>query len=119
MASVNVRPLHADLPFGARMSGLTRQAVQTQEIRQRIRDVFEDRGVVVFEGVESTAEMQVLISAVIGPLKDHPVKMVRRYDRDNRRDHHRHRPEGRHRRNRRQAPDHLAALASTTPITTS
>lgn len=83
MASVNVRPLHADLPFGARMSGLTRQAVQTQEIRQQIRDVFEDRGVVVFEGVEPTAEMQVLISEVIGPLKDHPVKMVRRYDRDN------------------------------------
>lgn len=83
MASIDVGPLQQDLPFGARISGLTRQAMQTEEVQQQIRDVFEDRGVIVFEAVEPTAEMQVLISEVIGPLKDHPVKMVRRYDRDN------------------------------------
>jgi alpha-ketoglutarate-dependent taurine dioxygenase len=83
LVSLNVRPLQADLPFGARISGVTRQTLQSDAVRQQIRDVFDDRGVIVFDGVEPTAEMQVLISEVIGPLKDHPVKMVRRYDREN------------------------------------
>lgn len=83
MVSWDVSPLHADLPFGARISGVTRQALDDADVRHQIRHVFEDRGVIVFEAVEPTAEMQVLISEVIGPLKDHPVKTVRRYDRAN------------------------------------
>jgi taurine dioxygenase len=83
MASLNVTPLQTDLPFGVRMSGVTRQTLESEAARQQIRDVFEDRGVIVFEGVEPTAEMQVLISEAIGPLKDHPVNTVRRYDREN------------------------------------
>jgi len=83
MASIDVEPLQHDLRFGARISGLTQHTVQSANVQQQIRDVFEDRGVIVFEAVEPTAEMQVLISEVIGPLKDHPVKMVQRYDRDN------------------------------------
>jgi taurine dioxygenase len=37
---------------------------------------------IVFEGVEPTAAMQVLLSEVFGPLKDHPVKTVERLDQD-------------------------------------
>jgi len=44
--------------------------------------VFEDRGMIVFENVEQTGRMQVLLSEVFGPLKDHPVKMVERVDQD-------------------------------------
>ena len=36
----------------------------------------------LFEGVEPTGGMQVLISEVFGPLKDHPVKLVERVDGD-------------------------------------
>ncbi|MCB2059725.1 MAG: TauD/TfdA family dioxygenase, partial [Novosphingobium sp.] len=44
--------------------------------------LFEDRGVIVFEGVEPSAEMQVEVSKVFGPLKDHPVASVERADAD-------------------------------------
>src|ERR1700761_1998653 len=35
---------------------------------------------IVLEGVEPSSEMQVLLSHVFGPLKDHPVKTVERLD---------------------------------------
>ena len=37
---------------------------------------------IVFEDIESTAKMQVELSNIFGPLKDHPVKMVERLDQD-------------------------------------
>src|SRR5690606_7804033 len=40
------------------------------------------RGMIVFEDIEATAKMQVLLSEVFGPLKDHPVKIVERLDQD-------------------------------------
>jgi taurine dioxygenase len=82
MASIDVRPLEADLSFGARITGVDREAIADEEIRQQIRDVFEDRGVVVFEDVEQTGKFQAMLSKVIGPLKDHPVKTVARVDND-------------------------------------
>jgi taurine dioxygenase len=82
MSSINVRPLQDDLPFGARITGVTRETLKDEAVRSQINQVFEDRGMIVFEGVESTAKMQVEISNVFGPLKDHPVKMVERLDQD-------------------------------------
>ena len=82
MASITVSPLRDDLPFGARITGLTRQALADDAVAARIRDIFEERGVLVFEDVEQTAEMQVAISRVIGPLKEHPLRAVKRVDAD-------------------------------------
>ena len=82
MVSISVRPLQDDLSFGARISGVTREALEDENIRRQINEVFEDRGVIVFEDIEQTAQMQVLLSNVFGPLKDHPVKMVERLDQD-------------------------------------
>lgn len=80
--AITVRPLQDDLPFGARIAGVTWATLEDEAVRQQIRDTFEDRGMVVFEGIEQTGKMQVALSKVIGPLKDHPVKSVERVKRD-------------------------------------
>jgi len=82
MTKLNVRPLQDDLPFGARISGVTMANVEDPEVRAEINRVFEDRGMIVFEDMEPTAKMQVALSNVFGPLKDHPVKIVERLDGD-------------------------------------
>jgi taurine dioxygenase len=82
MASITVEPLRDDLPFGARIFGATQASLKDPDVRRRINAVFEDRGLVIFKGVEASGEMQLAISDVFGPLKDHPVKMVARVDQD-------------------------------------
>jgi taurine dioxygenase len=59
---------------------VTRETLADEAVRRRINDVFEQRGMIVFEDVEQTGEMQVMLSNVFGPLKDHPVKTVERVD---------------------------------------
>lgn len=80
--TIDVRPLQEDLPFGARIGGVTHAALQDAATRERISEVFEKRGMIVFENVEPTSKMQVAISEVFGPLKDHPVKTVERVDQE-------------------------------------
>ncbi len=41
-------------------------------MRAQLGEAFEERGLLIFEHVEPTPEMQVAISTVFGPLKDHP-----------------------------------------------
>jgi taurine dioxygenase len=80
MASIDIQPLDKDVPFGAKVSGVTRENLQEEETRQQLRDLFQEVGVIVFKNVEQTPEMQVDISTVFGPLKDHPVPTVDRAD---------------------------------------
>jgi taurine dioxygenase len=82
MTGITVRPLQDDLPFGARVAGLTWDNIRDDRVRAQINQVFEDKGMIVFEDVEPSAKMQVEISNIFGPLKDHPVKMVERLDND-------------------------------------
>jgi taurine dioxygenase len=82
MASIDIRPLQDGLTFGSRITGVTRDRLQDEEVRQQIRDIFIDRGVILFEDMEVTGPMQVMLSNVIGPLKDHPVKTVERVNAD-------------------------------------
>jgi len=72
MTDVTVRHIRDDLPFGARVGGVTHAQLEDSEVRSRLVEVFEDRGLLIFEGVDPTPEMQVAISTVFGPLKDHP-----------------------------------------------
>src|SRR6188768_3970993 len=72
MTSIDVQPTRADLGFGARIRGLTKDDLDDDAIRQQLVDAFESRGVLVFEDVEPSPSMQVAISTVFGPLKDHP-----------------------------------------------
>jgi taurine dioxygenase len=80
MASIDATALQEDLPFGARIRGVTKENLKDEAVRQQIVDVFEARGMIVFEDIEPSSEMQVLVSGVFGPLKDHPVASVERVD---------------------------------------
>lgn len=81
MRAITVHPLQTDraeLSFGARVGGVTREHLQDDSVRRHLAELFEDRGVLVFEDVEPSPAMQVAISTVFGPLKDHPSKATPR-----------------------------------------
>ncbi len=78
--SIRFTDLRDDLSFGARVWGATRDNLKDEANREKVRQAFEDRGLLVFEEVEQSGEMQLAISEVLGPLKDHPVKAVARAD---------------------------------------
>ena len=83
MPTFEIHPLRDDLPFGARVTGVTSALLKDPPIRAQLNQLFEDCGVIVFEGVENSAAMQTEISEVFGPLKEHPVASVDRADADN------------------------------------
>jgi taurine dioxygenase len=76
--AIEFAPLQQGLPFGSRIRGVTRENATEEGNRQRIWREFEERGLLVFEEMEQTSEMQLALSTVFGPLKDHPVKVVAR-----------------------------------------
>jgi taurine dioxygenase len=78
--SIKVTPLRDDLSFGSRISGVNYEVLKNEAVRKQIADIFEDRGLIVFENVEPSNEMHLAISDVFGPLKDHPVASVPRVD---------------------------------------
>lgn len=82
MPAIEVRPLDDKLSFGARVSGVTRENLKDPAVRAQLNRVFEERGVIHFVDVEPSAEMQVELSLVFGPLKEHPVASVERADSD-------------------------------------
>ena len=82
MLLTDVRPLSDDLPFGVRIGGLTKEMVRDPAIKKEIDDLFIKHGMIVFEDVEQSDEMQLALSDCFGPLKEHPVKSVARVDSD-------------------------------------
>lgn len=76
--SIKVRELRHDLPFGAAIIGATPSALKDPDVRREINDVFEKRGVIVFEDMEASGPLQVELSRVFGELKDHPIPAVPR-----------------------------------------
>lgn len=82
MSELRIEPLRQDLPFGVRISGVTHATLADETQRRAIFDAFERAGLIVFEAIEQSDEMQVALSRVIGPLKDHPLKEVSRVDAD-------------------------------------
>ena len=82
MALTDVRPLSDSLPFGVRIGGVTRELLEDPAVRQEIDDLFIRHGMIVFEDVEQSDEMQLDISNCFGPLKEHPVASVSRVNSD-------------------------------------
>ena len=82
MAGLNIRDLAPDLEFGARVSGLTWDNIGDEALRAQLRQLFVDRGLIVFEDMEPSPKMQVELSKIFGPLKDHPTRNVPRADPD-------------------------------------
>ena len=81
MASVttgfDVSPLAADLPFGAMISGLTRDMLADEAVRTRLHDLWIEQGVLVFRGGESSPEMQLALSECFGKPQEHPFPETR------------------------------------------
>jgi taurine dioxygenase len=72
MTTLTLDPVREDLSFGARVRGVTLDGLQDDDVRRRLGEAFEQFGLLIFEGVDPTPEVQVAISRVFGPLKDHP-----------------------------------------------
>jgi taurine dioxygenase len=78
MSGISVRDLDDELSFGSVVEGLNGQAIGDEAIRQQLRDVFRKRGLIVFKDMEPTAKMQIAVSKIFGPLKDHPTRTTPR-----------------------------------------
>ena len=78
MSGITIRDLRDDLTWGSRVSGITWDNVGDEALQAEMRDLFVQRGVIVFEDMEPSSHMQVALSKMIGPIKDHPTKNVPR-----------------------------------------
>jgi taurine dioxygenase len=72
MAGVRVHNLSDDFTWGAIVEGVNSDALADDGVRAELNAVYEDRGFILFIGCEPSAQMQVAISNVFGPLKPHP-----------------------------------------------
>jgi len=82
MANITVTPLREGLPFGVRIGGVTLESADDPATKDQVNDLFVQHGVIVFEDVEPSDAMQLGLSNIFGPLKEHPVKNVTRVDGD-------------------------------------
>jgi len=84
MTPLSTKPLADDLTFGVRVSGVNRETVRDETVRRQILDLFEERGLIVFEGMERSTEMQLEVSELFGPLEVHPLAAANKHvDGDN------------------------------------
>src|SRR5689334_18936474 len=79
MGALTLRSLQDGPPFGIQVSGVDRASVRDDSVRKQLVALFEKHGVIVFEGLEQSTEMQVELSNVFGPLEDHPLKQTNKH----------------------------------------
>lgn len=77
MSQLVIRPLSGEHPFGVRISGVTMDNVRDEDLRRQLNDVFWDRGVIIFEDVEQSDDMQFALSEVFGPAQDYAIRNTR------------------------------------------
>lgn len=82
MSGITVTDLQDDLNFGSRVRGVNWETLADENVREELRQLFIKRGMIVFEDMEPTGKMQVALSKVFGPLKDHPTNTTPRSDED-------------------------------------
>ena len=78
MNGITVSDLRSDLSFGSTVDGLTWDTIKDEGVREQLRELFKARGLIVFKNMEPGAKMQVAVSKIFGPLKDHPTKTTPR-----------------------------------------
>lgn len=82
MVPVVSSPLTDGLGFGAVVSGLQRSELADPDVRQQLRDLWIDRGVVVFRGLPDDTDTQIELSEVFGEPTGHPLRAVLGLDDD-------------------------------------
>lgn len=80
LTSIKASPLREDLPYGARVTGVNWETLKDENVRKQIKDIFEDRGLIVFAGLERSTKMQIELSSLFGPPLNHPLAAIRRVD---------------------------------------
>ena len=75
MAS-QVSPLSDELSFGAIVTGVTMDDVNDPKAAQALKDIWIDRGVVVFREVDTSTEFQIALSKCFGKLERHPTHEI-------------------------------------------
>lgn len=75
-SALEISPLSEDLPFGARVTGLTLDALQSAEVRKSLYDLWIKDGVLVFDEVEGE-EFHLELSRCFGRLISHPTRESR------------------------------------------
>lgn len=73
----SVEPLETRLAFGAKVSGLKREHLASDDVRKALLDLWIDKGVILFRDGESSQQMQVDLSAVFGTPQAFPFKESR------------------------------------------
>lgn len=74
-AGLRIRDLDGGLTFGAIVEGLVPAMLEVEAARERLRDLWTDRGLIVFRGVEG-AELQIALSRVFGEVRCHSLSAV-------------------------------------------
>jgi len=78
MTGITISELRDDLSFGSIVRGVDWQTIEDESVREQLRKLFRQRGLIVFRDMEPTAKMQVALSKIFGPLKDHPTRTTPR-----------------------------------------
>ncbi|MCB2048809.1 MAG: TauD/TfdA family dioxygenase [Novosphingobium sp.] len=82
MTKVTIQNLGQEYSWGSRVSGVNRDNLKDADLRAELAQLLKDRGMIVFQDLEPSSELQVELSQVFGPLKDHPTKSTARADTD-------------------------------------
>jgi len=77
-SKVSIRDIGPDYAFGSRVDGVTWDNIHDEDLRAQLFELFEDRGLLIFENMEPSAKMQVELSKIFGPIKDHPTQSTAR-----------------------------------------
>jgi Taurine catabolism dioxygenase TauD, TfdA family len=62
------------------VDGINWETVKDEDVRKQILDIFNRCGLIIFENVERSTELQVELSKVFGPLEEHPLSSKKRVD---------------------------------------
>jgi len=82
MVKVTITNLGDEFNWGSRVSGVSLDNLNDADLRAELAQLLVDRGVIVFENLDPSSELQVELSKVFGRLKDHPTKSTARADTD-------------------------------------
>ncbi|WP_242128704.1 TauD/TfdA family dioxygenase [Sphingobium sp. Sx8-8] len=72
----DVTPVRADLPFAARITGLDPARLSDPDVRDALRNIWIDKGVLVFRGLEGE-DVHLELSRIFGTLVQHPAREAR------------------------------------------
>src|SRR6218665_3834435 len=75
--TLDIAPLRDGLGFGSVVTGLTPADLDRDAVRDRLRQLWIEEGLVLFRGSEGTPAFQIALSGLFGPLEGHPIPELR------------------------------------------